>query len=95
MVLIISFLNLSIHPDESETAKRVRKVSNHVKIRPVLILLKASFAFCQDNVISLTQNQTMVIVKVNEPFILKVEGCPSCGFQWILEPGDTTKMKLI
>ena len=53
------------------------------------------FSGCQNykDVNKLNVNQ--VQKQVNDTFELKFFGCPSCGYLWILDSIDSTKIKLI
>jgi len=38
---------------------------------------------------------TVITKAVNEPFELKFEGCPTCGYSWFMEPVDTLKISVV
>ena len=61
----------------------------------ILFLIKFGSAFGQDSIKYITSEQTQIDVKVNEPFIIKLRACHSCGYHWTLEQIDTLNIKLI
>src|SRR5450830_988985 len=61
----------------------------------ILFLLKLGVTFGQDSLNYITSEQTKIEVKVNEPFIIKLRACHSCGYHWYLEEIDTLNVKLI
>ena len=59
------------------------------------ILLTVSCSYGQDSVSVINSDSTTLNFKLNEPFVLRFEACTSCGYNWFMEPADTTKVKLI
>ena len=59
------------------------------------ILLKVSFSYSQDSVSIINSDSTTFNFKLNEPFVLRFEACTSCGYDWFMEPVDTTRVKLL
>jgi len=41
------------------------------------------------------QEGHVVIGRVQEPFEIKLEGCPTCGYAWFLGPFDSTAIRLL
>jgi predicted secreted protein len=61
----------------------------------ILFLFNLGSALGQDSLKFITPEQTKIDVKVNEPFIIKLRACHSCGYHWTLEQIDTLNIKLI
>ena len=61
----------------------------------ILFLLQLGSALGQDSLKYITSEQRKIDVKVNEPFIIKLRACHSCGYHWTLEQFDTLNVKLI
>jgi predicted secreted protein len=61
----------------------------------ILFLSELCSAFGQDSLKYITPEQTEIDIKVNEPFIIKLRACHSCGYRWTIEEFDTLNVKLI
>lgn len=62
----------------------------------LLILLVVPLIMCcrQSTESNVYENQ-VVVSRVQEPFEIKLEGCPTCGYTWFLEPFDSTAIRLL
>ncbi|MFZ4413665.1 MAG: protease inhibitor I42 family protein [Bacteroidales bacterium] len=61
----------------------------------VLVLISLNSAIGQDSLYYITPEQTKIDIKANEPFIVKLRACHSCGIRWFVEQLDTLNIKLI
>jgi predicted secreted protein len=62
----------------------------------VMILLAVPLIMCcRQTADSKGHEDQVVVSRVQEPFDIKLEGCPTCGFSWILDPFDSTALRLL
>jgi predicted secreted protein len=61
----------------------------------ILFLLNIGSVLGQDSLYYITPDQSKINVKVNEPFIIKLRACHSCGYGWTMQQDDTINVKLI
>lgn len=67
-----------------------------LKCSTLLFLIFAySICYCQTDTIYITDDNPILKVKENEPFVLKFLACHSCGYNWSLDKVDTLNVKLI
>ena len=60
-----------------------------------VLIISYCFTDCQNIKNSKLHNDTVIRKGVNEQFELQFEACLTCGYEWFLEPVDTTKVKLL
>jgi len=62
----------------------------------LLILFVLPLILCCRQTTESKRNKNQAITgRVQEPFNIKLEGCPTCGYAWFLEPFDSTAIRLL
>jgi len=61
---------------------------------PVIILMMCCRPAVESQGSEELPNENGVICQVSDSFEIKLEGCPTCGYRWYLDPFDSSALQL-